>query len=109
HPLTPFYSLHHHTVGLESDINAQLPGDPPPQCVTAAMGVIPSDTREVDQVEQTVGPAVERLAYAALPDGVRASAVVTDPTTGEILAMASKPGFDAMARISPVVGSVTSI
>ena len=37
---------------------------------------------------------MQQVAYDALPEGVTASAVITDPQTGDILAMASKPSFD---------------
>ena len=99
-PLTGFYSLTYGTDGLEAAMNEQLSGTPTSQFVDRAMEIITGATPEGDQVELTIDPEVQRLAYDALPDGVRASAVVTDPTTGEILAMVSKPGFDSNALSS---------
>ena len=99
-PLTGFYSLTYGTDGLEAAMNEQLSGTPTSQFVDRAMEIITGATPEGDQVELTIDPELQRLAYDALPDGVRASAVVTDPTTGEILAMASKPGFDSNALSS---------
>ena len=81
-------------------MNEQLSGTPTSQFVDRAMEIITGATPEGDQVELTIDPELQRLAYDALPDGVRASAVVTDPTTGEILAMVSKPGFDSNALSS---------
>jgi len=81
-PLTGFYSLTYGTDGLEAAMNEQLSGTPTSQFVDRAMEIITGATPEGDQVELTIDPELQRLAYDALPDGVRASAVVTDPTTG---------------------------
>ena len=99
-PLTGFYSLTYGTDGLEEAMNEQLSGTPTSQFVDRAVEIITGATPEGDQVELTIDPELQRLAYDALPDGVRASAVVTDPATGAILAMVSKPGFDSNALSS---------
>lgn len=46
-----------------------------------------------DNVHTTLDVKLQQVAYEAL-GAYRGAIVVTDPTTGEILAMASKPGFD---------------
>lgn len=99
-PLTGFYSLTYGTDGLERALNDQLAGTSTSQFVDRAVEIITGATPEGDQVELTIDPELQRVAYDALPEGVRASAVVTDPTTGRILAMVSKPGFDANALSS---------
>ena len=110
-PLTGFYSLTYGTDGLEAAMNEQLSGTPTSQFVDRAMEIITGATPEGDQVELTIDPELQRLAYDALPDGVRASAVVTDPTTGEILAMVSKPSFDsnALSSHSPAQAAMAAI
>src|SRR6476661_6296277 len=45
-------------------------------------------------VELTIDPQIQQLAYSLIPDGQRGSIVVTNPKTGAILAMASKPSYD---------------
>ena len=45
-------------------------------------------------VELTIDPEIQKLAYDLIPDGQRGSIVVTNPKTGAILAMVSKPTFD---------------
>jgi peptidoglycan glycosyltransferase len=45
-------------------------------------------------VELTLDPAIQKLAYDLIPDGQRGSIVVTNPKTGAILAMVSKPSYD---------------
>ncbi|MCK6095537.1 penicillin-binding transpeptidase domain-containing protein [Micrococcus sp. 2A] len=99
-PLTGFYSLTYGTEGLEKAMNEQLAGTPTSQFMDRAVEIITGATAEGDQVELTIDPEAQRAAYAALPEGVRGSVVVTDPETGEILAMASRPGFDSNALSS---------
>ena len=81
-------------------MNEQLAGTPTSQFMDRAVEIITGATAEGDQVELTIDPEAQRAAYAALPEGVRGSVVVTDPETGEILAMASRPGFDSNALSS---------
>ena len=45
-------------------------------------------------VELTIDPKIQKLAYDLIPDGQRGSIVVTNPKTGAILAMVSKPSYD---------------
>jgi peptidoglycan glycosyltransferase len=45
-------------------------------------------------VELTIDPKIQKLAYDLIPDGQRGSIVVTNPKTGNILAMVSKPSYD---------------
>ena len=100
-PLPGFYSLTYGTDGLEAAMNEQLSGTPTSQFVDRAMEIITGATPEGDQVELTIDPELQRLAYDALPDGVPAPAEVTDPRTGEIWARVSKPAFDTNALTSP--------
>lgn len=93
-PLTGFYSLIYGTDGLEQAMDDELSGTSTSQFVDRAVEIITGATPEGDQVELTIDPELQRVAFDSLPEGVRASAVVTDPTTGRILAMASRPGYD---------------
>jgi peptidoglycan glycosyltransferase len=45
-------------------------------------------------VELTIDPQIQKLAYDLIPDGQRGSIVVTNPKTGAILAMVSKPSYN---------------
>ena len=45
-------------------------------------------------VELTLDPEIQKLAYDLIPDGQRGSIVVTNPKTGAIMAMVSKPSYD---------------
>lgn len=94
-PLTGFYSLTYGTEGLEQVMNDRLAGTSTSQFVDRALEIITGATPEGDQVELTLDPNLQAAAAAVLPEGVRGSVVVTDPGTGEILAMFSRPSFDA--------------
>ena len=45
-------------------------------------------------IELTIDPEIQQLAYDLIPEGQRGSIVVTNPQTGAILAMVSKPSYD---------------
>ncbi len=46
-------------------------------------------------VELTLDPAIQQLAFDLIPEGgQRGSIVVTNPKTGAILAMVSKPSYN---------------
>ena len=45
-------------------------------------------------VELTLDPKIQQLAFDLIPDGQRGSIVVTNPKTGAIIAMVSKPSYD---------------
>ena len=45
-------------------------------------------------VELTLDPVIQKLAYDLIPDGQRGSIVVTNPKTGAIIAMVSKPSYN---------------
>ncbi|MGM7666936.1 penicillin-binding transpeptidase domain-containing protein [Microbacterium sp. A93] len=92
--LTGFYSLTFGATGLEDKLNRSLAGSSDGQFVDRLIQLFSGTQMEGAQVELTIDPTMQELAYSVLPDGVQASAVITDPSTGEILAMASKPSYD---------------
>ena len=42
----------------------------------------------------TIDQELQEVAYSALPEGIDASVVVSEPETGRILAMTSRPNYD---------------
>ncbi|MBG6226353.1 peptidoglycan glycosyltransferase [Arthrobacter sp. CAN_A2] len=58
--------------------------------VTLFSGVDPQGA----SVELTIDPEIQQLASDLIPDGQRGSIVVMEPSTGNILAMVSKPSYD---------------
>lgn len=92
--LTGFYSLTYGATGLEDKMNRYLAGTSDGQFVDRVVELFSGTPMEGAQVELTIDPRMQRIAYDALPEGTTASAVITDPETGDILAMASKPSYD---------------
>ncbi|MFC7401535.1 peptidoglycan D,D-transpeptidase FtsI family protein [Citricoccus sp. GCM10030269] len=92
--LTGFYSLTYGATGLEDKLNRYLAGSSDGQFIDRIVELFSGTPMEGAQVELTVDPQMQELAYSALPDGVQASAIISDPKTGDILAMASKPSYD---------------
>lgn len=92
--LTGFYSLTFGATGLEEKMNRYLAGTSDGQFIDRIVELFSGTPLEGAQVELTIDPAMQRAAYDALPAGVQASVVITDPQTGRILAMASRPSYD---------------
>lgn len=98
--LTGFYSLTLGSTQLESALNDELSGTGDSQFFDRTAQILSGTEPGGDSVELTVDPQLQKVAYDALPDpqgneGQQAVAIVTNPKTGEVLAMASKPSFDA--------------
>lgn len=92
--LTGFYSLAYGSTGLESRMNAELTGTADGMFVDRIRGILSDSPMEGGQVELTIDPQMQKLAYSVLPENGKASVVITDPKTGDILAMASRPSYD---------------
>ena len=91
--LTGYYSLANGTTQLESELNDWLTGSSSDLLFDRLAGMFTGQKAEGASVELTIDGKLQQAAYDAIPDGLRASVVVTDPKTGEILSMVSKPTF----------------
>ncbi|APF40974.1 peptidoglycan D,D-transpeptidase FtsI family protein [Neomicrococcus aestuarii] len=92
--LTGFYSLAYGTRHLESTLNKELSGQSDSLFYDRMVNLLTGGTNEGASVELTIEGDLQQAVYDALPDGMQATAIVTDPSTGDILAMASKPSYD---------------
>lgn len=92
--ITGFYSIAEPPTGLESAMNEYLTGQSDSQFFDRMASLFTGSANEGAQVELTLDPELQQLAYDTLPDGERGSIIVTDIETGEIRAMATKPSFD---------------
>ncbi len=93
--LTGFYSLQFGSTQLESALNDELTGRGDSQFYNQVAQLLSGAEPTGNSVELTIDPQLQKIAYDSLPDGKKGVAVVTDPKTGAILAMAVKPSFDA--------------
>src|SRR5699024_4896516 len=92
--ITGFYSLAYGQTGLEQRLNGWLSGTADDLFIERIRQTLTGAENPGASVELTIDPEVQRAAYSALPEGMVASVVVSEPDTGRILAMASRPNYD---------------
>ncbi|MDZ5077407.1 penicillin-binding transpeptidase domain-containing protein [Nesterenkonia sp. HG001] len=92
--ITGFYSIAAESTGLENSMNDYLTGQSDSQFFDRITSLFTGETLEGAQVELTLDPELQQLAYDTIPDGTRGSIIVSEVGTGEIKAMASKPSYD---------------
>jgi len=102
--LTGFYSLTFGSKHLESVMNAELTGQSDSQFYDRLVNMLSGGTNEGASVELTIDPKLQQTAYNLLPAGVQGTIVVSNPKTGDILAMASRPSYDTN-KLAVVSGS----
>jgi penicillin-binding protein A len=92
--LTGYFSRSYGVTGLEGAMDAQLAGSSDQLFFDRIGQLFLGNQPKGASVELTIDPTIQKLAYDLIPDGQRGSIVVTDPKTGNILAMVSKPSYD---------------
>jgi peptidoglycan glycosyltransferase len=92
--VTGFYSLYQGATGIESASNDYLTGKNSSQFFEQINALFSGNPVTGGSVELTIDPKVQKVAYDAL-GSMHGAVVALDPSTGEILAMVSTPGFDA--------------
>lgn len=91
--LSGFYSLYLGRTGLENFLDNSLRGDNSAQFFEQLNALFSGNPVTGASVELTIDPKIQKIAWDAL--GNKKGAVIAmDPTTGKILALVSKPGFD---------------
>ena len=92
--LTGFYSLYLGRTGLENFLDSSLRGDNSAQFFEQLNALFSGNPVTGASVELTIDPKIQQVAWDAL--GNKKGAVIAmEPSTGKILALVSKPGFDA--------------
>ena len=92
--ITGYFSQNYGVTGLEKAMNEELAGSSDQQFLDRIGQLFLGNQPKGASVELTLDPEIQKLAYDLIPDGQRGSIVVTNPKTGEILAMVSKPSYD---------------
>jgi len=92
--LTGYFSRSYGVTGLEGAMDSQLAGSSDQLFFDRIGQLFLGNQPKGASVELTIDPTIQKLAYDLIPDGQRGSIVVTDPKTGNILAMVSKPSYD---------------
>ena len=104
--LTGYYSfIYGAGVGLERTSNSMLAGTDDSLFYQRLADVVTGRPAAGANLELTIDPAVQQAAVDALGDR-RGAAVAIDPSSGAILAMVSRPGFDPNALSSHNLAAV---
>jgi peptidoglycan glycosyltransferase len=92
--VTGYFSVFRGATGIESAANSYLSGQSSSQFFEQVNAVLSGNPVTGAAVELTLDPKLQQAAWDAL-GGYRGALIAMDPVTGNILAMVSKPGFDA--------------
>ncbi|TLQ01024.1 penicillin-binding protein 2 [Nesterenkonia salmonea] len=80
--------------GIEGALNEEISGHSDSQFFDRITALFTGETVMGAQVELTIDPELQRLAYDQIPNDQRGTIIVTDLRNGEIKAMMSKPSYD---------------
>jgi peptidoglycan glycosyltransferase len=92
--VTGYFSVFRGATGIEASLNSYLSGQSSSQFFEKFNAVLSGNPVSGAAVELTIDPLLQKAAWDALGD-LQGSLIAMDPTTGNILAMVSKSGFDA--------------
>jgi peptidoglycan glycosyltransferase len=92
--ITGYFSKNYGLSGIEKAMDGQLAGSSDQLFLDRIGQLFLGNQPKGASVELTLDPKIQKLAYDLIPDGQRGSIVVTNPKTGAILAMVSKPSYD---------------
>jgi peptidoglycan glycosyltransferase len=95
-PVTGFYSVVYGETGLEDADNGLLAGTADQLFYRRISDLLTGRQPEGATVELTIDPKLQKIAWDAMGDQ-RGAVVALDPKSGNILAMVSKPSYDANA------------
>lgn len=100
-PVLGYFSNRYGASGLEASQNSILSGTDDSLFVSRAWDMITGHTSGGANVELTVLPNTQQVAYEQLSSqGYTGSVVALRPSTGEVLAMATTPSYDANSIVS---------
>lgn len=105
-PVIGYFSLFSGTDGIERVMNSYLSGQSSAQFFEQINALLDGKPVTGAAVELTLDPDIQRAAWDALGDR-KGAVVAIEPSTGRILAMVSKPTFDANLLAGHLYGPVT--
>lgn len=106
--ITGFFSMYAGQYGLESAMKDELAGTSNDALFDRIAQTFTGAQPQGRSVELTIDPAIQKMAYDMIPDGVAGSIVVMNPKTGAIIAMVSKPSYDTNLMASHSAAAVTA-
>jgi penicillin-binding protein A len=111
-PVVGYYTLNQGNAGIESAMNSLLTGRANSQVLEQLTALVTGSNPKGASVVLSIDPEIQQIAWDALGD--RQGAVVAlDPSTGQIIAMVSKPSYDpnllAQHSTSAVLDAYTAL
>ncbi len=103
--VTGYFTLTQGLTGIEGAMNTELSGTSGSQFLNRLNSILTGQDPQGASVNLTLDPLMQQAAWDALGD-YAGSVVVTEPSTGKILAMVSKPSFDPNLLASHDTNSV---
>lgn len=103
--VTGYYTLNQGLAGIESAMNAQLSGTDNSQFLNKLNAILTGQPIQGANVELTLNPRMQKAAWDGLSK-YSGAVVVIEPSTGKVLALASKPSYDPNALASHNTKSV---
>lgn len=97
--VTGYFSVFRGATGIEAATNSYLSGQSSSQFFEQVNAVLSGNPITGAAVELTIDPVLQQAAWDALGK-YKGALIAIDPVTGNILAMVSKPGFDANSLAS---------
>lgn len=91
--VTGYFPVLGEATGLEGALNSYLSGNSGTQFFDRVQALVSGQQPKGAVVATTIDPVAQRAAWDALGD-YQGAVIVTEPATGKILAMVSKPSFD---------------
>ena len=105
-PVTGYLSDQYGASGLESSYNAVLNGTDPALFTSRWLDTLTGKESAGANLELTLDPAMQQVAHDMLTgSNYEGAAVALRPSTGEVLAMASSPGYDPNGIVDPATAS----
>ncbi|MFC6356315.1 peptidoglycan D,D-transpeptidase FtsI family protein [Luethyella okanaganae] len=95
-PITGYFPVNGEPTGIEGSLNDYLSGTSSSQFLGSLERLFTGQEPKGASVEVSIDPVAQQAAWDALGDYTGA-VIVTEPKTGRIRAMVSKPGFDPNA------------
>ena len=92
-PITGYFTIHGENTGLEGALNDYLSGRASEQFLDRINSILTGQNPRGATVLTTIDPVVQQAAWDALGE-LQGAVIAIEPSTGRILAMVSKPGFD---------------
>ena len=91
--VTGYFTLNQGMTGIEGTLNNYLSGKTGSQFLNQLNSILTGQEPQGATVALTLDPVMQQAAFDALGD-YEGAVVVTEPSTGKILVMASKPSYD---------------